>query len=58
MKIAIKIYELTVVVTVSFSCWNSGEDLFVSCGVNVCCNLNPNLIFGSGFEAGAVVGAP
>lgn len=52
------IYELTAVATVSLNCWNSCEDLFVSCGVKVCCSLNPNLIFGSGFAAAIVVGEP
>lgn len=47
-------------VTWSFNCLNSGEDLFVSCGVKVCVILNPNLIFGSGSGAAVVVvaGAP
>ena len=39
---------------------NSVDDLFVSCGVKVFCNLNPSLIFGSGGGAAVVivVGAP
>ena len=41
----------------SFNSTNSGEDLFASCGVKVCSNLNPNLIFGSGGGAAVVVAA-
>lgn len=43
--------------TVSFNWLNSGEDLFVSCGVKVFCNLNSNLIIGSGGGAAVVVAA-
>ena len=55
-----KIYKLTDVATLFSNSLNAGEDLFVSCGVKLCCNLNPSLIFGSGGGAAVVVvvGAP
>lgn len=52
-------YQLTALVTLSSNSLNSDEDLFISCWVKFCCNLNPKLIFGSdGGTVFVVAGGP
>ena len=52
-----KLHKLTADATWPFNAWNCGEDWLLSSAVNGCCNLNPNLILGSGGVATVVAGA-
>ena len=53
-----KVCKLTTDATWPFNAWNCGEDWLLSSAVKFCCNLNPNLILGSGGVATVVAGAP